>query len=297
VSSAGHLWLWIGRSQGILETVSRAAPFSARPLDPMLVSEAIAFARSVGVPGIYVQNHLLAHPRLAGPSEILALHGEAELLGLVYCGDRGNLIVLARDHLDPDAVAGTVRGSGLQWRIVLGPRDIVRSLAALGTMPLVHRTQVYYAVEPSAVPPDRLRDDVRPAQRQDVTALVEATLHLNETDLGVEAWRVNKDWVKKNVKQRMREGSTLVIGTPGRLDAKLDIGSKGPAGLILEGVYTWPGVRGRGLASGLVATVAGTAGDCPLVCLHVAEDNEAARRAYENAGMREAGRCQLLLVT
>lgn len=278
--------------------MERPPAFSARPLDRTCVPQAIAFARNAGVPGIYVQNHLLAHPDLAGRAEILALHGRDDLVGLVYCGDRGNLILLTDPDLDPEALSRAVVESELRWRIVLGPPETVRLLAGLGSAPLVHRTQIYYAVEPSAVPPERLVDGVRPAVHQDVKALVAATLHLNETDLGVEAWRVNKDWVKRTVKQRIREGSTLVIGPLGEPRAKLDIGSKGPAGLVLEGVYTWPEHRGQGHAAGLVATVAHGAQDtCPVVCLHVAEDNRAARRAYENAGMREAGRCRLLLVT
>ncbi|MHC4814685.1 MAG: GNAT family N-acetyltransferase [Planctomycetota bacterium] len=272
-------------------------PFSARPLDPVFGPQAVALARRVGVPGIYVQNHLLADPDLGGRAEILALHGREDLLGLVYCGDRGNLIVLTTEDLDPEILARAVIDSSLRWRIVLGPHDLVAALRRLNDAPpLVHRTQIYYAVAPAAVPVERLRDDVRRAQRQDAKALVLATLHLNETDLGVDAWRVNKDWVRKNVRLRIREGSTLVIGPVGNPWVKLDIGSKGPAGLILEGVYTWPEFRGQGHAASLVATVAQRAGeDCPVVCLHVAEDNQPARRAYENAGMREVDRCGLLL--
>ena len=85
-----------------------------------------------------------------------------------------------------------------------------------------------------------------------------------------------------------------MIGAPGDLTCKLDIGSRGPYGVVVEGVYTFPEVRGRGLASGLVATVAARA-DAPLVCLHVAADNLPAVRAYRSAGMAELGDCHLLL--
>ena len=274
-----------------------SAAFSARLLDPVFGSQAIALTQQIGVPGIYVQNHLLARPDLGGDAEILALHGQEDLLGLVYCGDRGNLIVLTHEGLDPEALASAVLDSGFRWRIVLGPHPVVEALRRRGaTPPLVHRTQIYYRVEPGAVRLDRVRDDVRPAQRQDIQALVAATIDLNETDLGVEAWRVSKGWVKKNVKLRIRERTTLVIGPAGAPEAKLDIGSKGPAGLILEGVYTLSASRRQGHAAALVATVAHRAGEeCPIVCLHVAADNHAARKAYENAGMREAGRCGLLL--
>ena len=76
----------------------------------------------------------------------------------------------------------------------------------------------------------------------------------------------------------------------------LDIGSKGPAGVVIEGVYTWPELRSRGLASALVAAVAKEVlADFPLVCLHVAESNAPARRSYEKCGMVEVDACQLML--
>jgi predicted GNAT family acetyltransferase len=70
----------------------------------------------------------------------------------------------------------------------------------------------------------------------------------------------------------------------------------GTAGVVIEGVYTWPLARGKGYASGLVAAVAATAlVDHPLVCLHVAADNHPARRAYARCGMVDLGECQLML--
>ena len=269
-------------------------PFVARTLDPLEVPLALDLTRRLSVLGIYVQNHLLAG---SSSAEVLALHGAEEMLGLVYCGDRGNLIILTVMDLDPEAVAQAILDTPWSWRIVLGPAAPVAVLRRLDeASPLVHRAQIYYAVEPDAVPADQVRDDVRLARKQDVKALVEATLDLNEIDLGVQAWRVNRDWVRQNVRQRIREETTLVIGPPGRPLAKLDIGSDGPAGLILEGVYTWPEHRRRGYAAGLVATAVSRVGpECPIVCLHVAEDNVPGRRAYENAGMREAGGCSLLL--
>ncbi|MEC7724842.1 MAG: GNAT family N-acetyltransferase, partial [Planctomycetota bacterium] len=73
-----------------------------------------------------------------------------------------------------------------------------------------------------------------------------------------------------------------------------DLGSQGPAGDVLEGVYTFPEHRGRGYATSLVAG-AMAANDTPA-SLHVAAHNAPARRAYEAAGMREAGTCRLLLL-
>ena len=80
----------------------------------------------------------------------------------------------------------------------------------------------------------------------------------------------------------------------GELWCKLDHGSSGPGGLVLEGVYSFPEVRGRGLATALVGSCIQAAGR--EASLHVAADNAPARRCYEQAGMREVGSCRLLLL-
>ena len=85
-----------------------------------------------------------------------------------------------------------------------------------------------------------------------------------------------------------------ISGDGGAIDCKLDYGSEGPAGQILEGVFTFPAVRGRGIAAGLVAACMAAAPD--RVALHVGADNKGARRAYERAGMTMVDRCRLLLL-
>jgi predicted GNAT family acetyltransferase len=123
-----------------------------------------------------------------------------------------------------------------------------------------------------------------------------AALHLNQSDLHVDPWCVDRDWLKRSIKARIRKQTTYVIGPLGKPIAKLDLGSVGPSGVVIEGVYTWPHQRGRGFAASLVAAVAQEKlVDHPRVCLHVAASNAAARRTYEKCGMVEAGVCQLML--
>ena len=81
----------------------------------------------------------------------------------------------------------------------------------------------------------------------------------------------------------------------GRPYAKVDVGSQGPAGVVLEGVYTWRNFRGQGHATRMVKACLAQCRDAPCIGLHVAAANTAARRAYERAGMVEAGECVLML--
>ena len=264
--------------------------FQARPLDPASRADALALAEASGLHGVYLRNDLAA-----GVGEAVALHGRDGLLGCLWFGPRGNMVVVEREPLDPVRVADAVQSSAWPWRIALGPGPTLDAMAArLPGPPLVLRDQVYYGCRPE----DAARLDecelVRPAQRADRERLVDAALDLNHRDLEIRPDRVDRRWLREAVNVRIADGTCLVLGAPGAFASKLDLGSRGEAGLVIEGVYTFPEARGRGSAAVLVAAAAAMDRG-PVVCLHVSARNAPARRAYERAGMRAEKTCRLLL--
>lgn len=253
-------------------------------------AEAIELARRAGAQGVYLANALAADQ-----GEACCCYGRDALLGCIWFGPRGNLIVLEREPLEPLQVARAVQNCRWPWRIALGPAPAIDALAGLLTgAPLVHRDQIYYGCRPAnaVAPAPEVR--VRAAQRADRERLMAATLELNRADLNVDPQRVDRRWLRNMIDARIEEGSSMVLGDPGVFGCKLDFGSRGAAGLVVEGVFTFPEARGHGLASALVGAVTAAAVE-DFVCLHVAADNAPARRAYERAGMRELSRCRLLL--
>lgn len=289
--------------RGILEEVANYPTIHARRLHPTDVPAATELALEVGVHGLYVRNVLAVHPRLGSKAEIMAFESEDQLIGLAHFGERGNLLVLERrpGYLDPVSAASAILDARFRWRIALAPPSVVRELVAIGHLrTLVDRRQIYCRVTgPELVAELAVAHDgyrVRSAEKKDLEPLMQAALHLNQTDLHVDPWCVDRDWLKRSTKTRIRKRTTYVIGPMGKPMCKLDLGSRGPAGVVIEGVYTWPELRGRGLASALVAGVAAELlADYPQVCLHVAETNAPARRSYEKCGMVEVDSCQLML--
>lgn len=251
-------------------------------------------ASAADVHGVYVRNAL--EHATDGDRSLGFFRGD-RLVALAFFGHRGNLVVVEAEPVDPTRSAAAIESTCWAWRIALGSDRLVRALADREPLtPLVDRTQVYYGVRPGEPLLDGADLAVRNASRGDVPALVQAALDLNESDLSVPPWRVNRRWLRDSVKRRIREGRTFVAGPEGSPWCKVDIGSRGPAGVVLEGVFTIPERRGRGLARRVVAAVSRELLEStPLVCLHVAADNEPARRAYERVGMRELDRCHLLL--
>jgi GNAT superfamily N-acetyltransferase len=284
--------LLIGWRRRILEPpMARPPGFQTRPLVPQDDPGALALAMAAGAHGVYVHNALAR-----GEGEGFAMEQDGAERGLCWFGARGNLIVLAGPTLAGDEVAAAIQRARLPWRIAMGPPAAVDALAGLCTgRPLVHRDQVYYACAPHAATTALVHRGVRAAERGDRDRLMQATLQLNDSDLHVDPRRVDRRWLRDSIDERIATRTTRVLGPVGAFDCKLDFGSDGPGGLMLEGVFTFPAVRGGGLATALVASCIAAAPGAS-VCLHVGRHNEPARHAYERAGMREAGSCRLLLL-
>jgi predicted GNAT family acetyltransferase len=279
----------IGRWHRDLEPMSHLATRDLSSDDPA----ALALAVAAGPHGVYVHNALVA-----GEGDGCMLDPGEGCSGLVWFGPRGNVVVLA--DAEPAAavaraLANAIHGHGRPWRIVMGPAAVVDQLRdRLPSPPLAWRDQVYYTGRATSAVQGLVRGDVRKAERVDRDRLVQATLLLNASDLNVDPARVDRRWLRDSIDERIVSSSTRVIGPLGAPSCKLDFGSNGPGGLVLEGVFTFSEHRGRGLAAGLVATCLQQApGD---VSLHVGKHNRPARCAYERAGMTVAGGCRLLLI-
>ena len=251
-----------------------------------------ALAVAAGVHGIYVQNALAE-----GLHDGLVFRRDDEDCGLAWFGPRGNLVLVADERLlgYEQEIADLLRASRWPWRILLGPAAIVDMLSVDQLRPpLAHRNQIYYVGAAEDAPAGLVRDDMRLHDADDRERLARATLALNASDLNIAPARVDRRWLYRMIDDRIHDGTTRVLGPRGGLWCKLDYGSDGPGGAILEGVFTFPDRRGRGLGVELVATCMAQA-SLP-VSLHVAEHNRAARSAYERAGMHVAGQCSLLLL-
>lgn len=272
-------------------------PFHTRPLVADDVGAA-ELARCAGAHGAYVANAMAAGE---GEGFVCSHAGADRLLG--WFGPRGNAVLIGDVEADASLVDGALVDAAIEavhslrrpWRIVMGPTAVVDALAArVAGRTLVLRDQVYYVGDAASAARDLARTDVRTAQRGDRDRLVQATLQLNAADLNIPPSQVDRRWLRDTIDERIAEGTTRVIGPVGSPDCKLDLGSDGPGGRVIEGVFTFPGHRGQGLATGLVATCLVEAP--ARVCLHVGVHNTAARGAYERAGMHVAGKCRLLLL-
>jgi RimJ/RimL family protein N-acetyltransferase len=188
-------------------------------------------------------------------------------------------------------------GSGLvkSTEEVVGP--LHTWLVTEGRRVLLDRIEIGFALEAGAA---RLRrpeatQQVRPANLLDLDALVEAArqslLEENRPD-PTESDPVGfRRWVRGRVRRAVVVEDRNQLGFVGYADVQC------PRGWLLQGVFTWPGHRRRGLAAAGVSELCrrAFAGGSSHVQLAVIEGNEAAERLYEGLGFSRFARLRTLL--
>ncbi|MFQ5504080.1 MAG: GNAT family N-acetyltransferase [Planctomycetota bacterium] len=252
---------------------------------------------------LFLQNHILFEvQRLredVGADPRGTFYGvfDREGMQLVAFFARGGLLVLGAGSVE---AAAALKGPALVeergFRILIGPeRPVAALVEELGERVKIemNRRQPFLVVRDAADLGEGCA--MRPALPGDLPWLVEANLELNEEDLGIAASRVDRRALEVRLGVRVAEGRTWIVDHAGRPAAKLNVGLSGPAGALIEGVYTEPALRGKGFAGRLVAAVSRRLlGSYPCVGLHTARDNAPALRAYRRAGLVECAELRLV---
>ncbi len=268
----------------------------ARPLSPEDLDLALLMPCLQSDAHIYLKNRILEERRRVAAGQGDQAEGDfygvfsGEGLELLAWFDRGGALVLSAG--DPESVKPLRRlcldgYRGL--RVLIGSGGPVRRLTELlgnKVRKPLFRSQPFLLVDSKdALGPTC---EVRPAKEADLAWLLDANLRLNDEDLGVDPARVDPIMLEARIRERLERGYTWVHDEGREPVSKLDIGSCGSYGALIEGVFTENRVRGQGHAARLVAAVsAGLLADYPRVGLHVGRDNESAVRAYKTAGFHE----------
>jgi RimJ/RimL family protein N-acetyltransferase len=238
----------------------------------------------------------------AGPgrvrSELLGAWREDELVGVASV--QPSLVLDAT--AEPAALAaffpylGTV-ASGL----VKSTADVVGPLHAWlenhGRQILLDRIEHGFALEPGGaqLPPPPRGVRVRSADVDDLPALVEASraslLEEDRPDPSETDPAGFKRWVSARVKQAVVAEERGRVGFVGYADVR------SPRGWLLQGVYTWPSFRRRGLARAGVAELCrrALADAAEHVQLAVVDGNVAAIGLYEQLGFVRFARLRTVL--
>ncbi len=233
-------------------------------------------------------------PRRLG-GEMWGWYHRGELAALCFAG--ANLVPVGAGPAALRAFAERALAQGRRCSSIVGPAEQVGGLwehleRSWGPPRLVRRTQPLMVVD--SPPPGVAADPrVRRVRRSEMDLVMPACVAMFTEEVGVSPLSAVDGGLayQSRVAETVGEGRCFARVEDGRVVFKAEIGAVTPSACQLQGVWTAPDRRGRGLATAGLAQVIRHALDeaAPLVSLYVNDFNEPALATYRRLGFREVG--------
>lgn len=209
--------------------------------------------------------------------------------GLAFISELGVVMPHLSNNRSLDALARWVRPLGA--RVVVGPTPsagaLWKRLEASGLRARIARDQIAYGVSrsmlKSRIPAHQL--SLRLARADDLEAIVSASAAMAIEESKDDPYGRNPKLFRARIADRLRRRRDFVLFENDRLVFKANVAALSPHGGHIEGVYTSPDARGRGLGLACTAWVTQWILErAPVATLLVNQDNGPARRIYERLG-------------
>lgn len=255
----------------------------ARALEVFLASDPVKNLFVIGV----LEEHGATGRAGGPPIQFVALRAGGAIDAVAFVGGYGALVVpAAGSPAAAEALGRFLRATGTVVRRAVGERAAVDALwaGAQGGAARLFRAQRLYKLTADDLGPQVL-PELRLANEQDLDALVAASAAMQKEDLGEDPLASDPDGFARRVLWRVRAGRTYLVRRGGKVVFKVDIGTLCRHGAQIEGVWTDPAERGKGVATLGVGQICRTLlARLPRITLHVNEANQAAVRVYEKVG-------------
>jgi ribosomal protein S18 acetylase RimI-like enzyme len=264
----------------------QTSPSAIRTLEQSDLAEVVEFLAADPVRGVHLHG-MVADNGLESPANRGTFYGcysggrlsGVALLGhnILMCGDEA-----ARAKFAELAISTRAKG-----HLVFGPAEEVKDVAERmiegGRETNVVHDLHWVVCEKPHLPLKRLQMRRANAEELDVVATAQAEMVTEEC--GVDPRETDPVGFKQRVADRIKKGRVWCRVEDDRVIFKVDLISVSPDAVYLEGVWTHPDYRGRGIAKGCMNELTyRLLRQYKHVCLFVEPDDAIARRIYESIG-------------
>lgn len=201
----------------------------------------------------------------------------------------GALVVPCIPRIDDARALAEALHAGATPRMIVGPRQAVIALhdALARAARDVRDPQHVLVVDRQSFDARRIRA-VRRARRHDVDALVVAAAAMHREEMGVDPLSIDAPGWRARMANLVDRGWSWVWTDSGRVIFKAELSAWTPEVAQIQGVWTHPAHRGRGVGrTGLAAVCAALFDEVPLCTLYVNHYNAVALALYGRLGFRK----------
>jgi uncharacterized protein len=235
----------------------------------------------------FIEDYGLCSPALRG--HFYGYFEGDRLAGLALLGHQA--MALGPDDALPLFAAAAVE-SGAAINLFFGPRAQVeafsRALRERGREAQVTRDFYWYVCEQPRLPITELR--LQQANLEHLDLVEEAHAQMFIEEVGHDPRLKDAAGFRRRVRERIEKGRTWVRVEDGQLIFKAELQSVTPEAIYLEGIWTRPGWRGRGIAkSGVAELTHRRLRRRQVICLVVEPGEKAAQHIYREAGFEYCG--------
>ncbi len=214
----------------------------------------------------------------------------------------GPLIVpWAPAYRDLAALAEALRPRADLIQLLVGPRDQIASLQELlgpqlRPPRLLRPDQPHYAITNQELVDALEPAPMRRATLADFDQVLTAGAAMHREEVGFDPMRSDPDGYRQRVQTLIRRGWIHVWVEDGRLAFKAECAAVTAEAIQLQGVWTRPDLRGRGLGTRGMATLCRQLlTESQAVTLFVNDFNQTAIRVYERVGFQRIGTMRSVL--
>ncbi len=265
-------------------------------LGPGHVSTAVGFCdenpnRCTYIAG-WIEDGGLAYERGSPRAWLLGDLADGTLRGLVYVSETGIVIPAADSDEAVEDLLRIGKRNPNAIRVIVGERSVVHRvwqlLETIGMVARISRDQLGYAVTRRT-----FVDAPRPIRLEQATPaylgqIVDASAAMALEEARDDPQGRNPELFRARIEERLERGRDFIHVEDGTVVFKSNVSAVSPVGGQVEGIYTLPAHRGRGLGlAGTGAITRWVLERSDRAFLLVNDDNEVAKRIYERLGYRQ----------